>query len=156
MPLRFVRQAVANRRRSRLYCSSSSALIGSPPCGSCSVFEKMLNFKRSYCRLNMQAFKSSEFARECGNALLSAFHNQRDCVCFFSGYAHSADYNICKITQNFLHFDCNRLVASKHDSDYADSFHNYLFCAVARLYLCKAQVILMFQNQKAIVQNTMA
>ena len=39
MPLRFVRQAVANRRRSRLYCSSSSALIGSPPCGSCSVYK---------------------------------------------------------------------------------------------------------------------
>ena len=91
--------------------------------------------------LNAYAFKSSEFARECGNALLSAFHNQRDCVCFFSGNTHSADYNICKIAQNFLHFDCNRLVASKHDSDYAYSFHNYLFCAVARLYLCKAQVI---------------
>ena len=39
MPLRFVRQAVANGRRSRLYCPSSSALIGSPPCGSCYVFE---------------------------------------------------------------------------------------------------------------------
>ncbi len=39
MPLRFVRQAVANEWRSRLYCSSSSALIGSPPCGSCSVCE---------------------------------------------------------------------------------------------------------------------
>ena len=39
MPLRFVRQAVANRRRSRLYCPSSSALIGSPPCGSCSDCE---------------------------------------------------------------------------------------------------------------------
>ena len=39
MPLRFVRQAVANGRRSRLYCPSSSALIGSPPCGSCSVCE---------------------------------------------------------------------------------------------------------------------
>ena len=78
----------------------------------------------------MQAFKSTEFARKRGYALLSAFHNQRDCVCFLSGYAHSADYNICKIAQNFLHFDCNRLVAFKHDSDNAYSFHNYLFCAV--------------------------
>ena len=41
MPLRFVRQAVANGRRSRLYCASSSALIGSPPCGSCSVCERV-------------------------------------------------------------------------------------------------------------------
>ena len=39
VPLRFVRQAVANGRRSRLYCSSSSAFASSPPCGSRSVCE---------------------------------------------------------------------------------------------------------------------
>ena len=39
MPPSFVRQAWPTTRRSRLYFTSSSALIFSPPCGSCSVFE---------------------------------------------------------------------------------------------------------------------